>query len=304
MELYGPDDPFNLLDESDDWNDENSMVRVSARKGQKFWVMVRGYGDDVTGFYGIKTEMEEIASDSYEPDNSMEAAGELSPDGEAVLRSLIPDDDEDWMFVQIPESADDRVLLNVETSGNTDTFLELYDSDGDFLIDNDDSGSENNAKIQYLVSPGKLYYLMAVSSEYNSTGEYGISASIQKVIHDSFEPDNSPDEASLIEPGSVRQKHSFVPADDSDWYFFTISEQHKIEIRTYGDSDTSMYLFDGSRRIISEDSLIAEDDDGGEDYNALIVKDLSPGTYYILVTQLYDDPVIGNEYSISLNQAE
>ena len=53
-------------------------------------------------FYGIKTEMEEIASDSYEPDNSMEAAGELSPDGEAVLRSLIPDDDEDWMFVQIP----------------------------------------------------------------------------------------------------------------------------------------------------------------------------------------------------------
>ena len=304
MELYGPDDPFNLLDESDDWNDENSMVRVSARKGQKFWVMVRGYGDDVTGFYGIKTEMEEIASDSYEPDNSMEAAGELSPDGEAVLRSLIPDDDEDWMFVQIPESADDRVLLNVETSGNTDTFLELYNSDGDFLIDNDDSGSENNAKIQYLVSPGKLYYLMAVSSEYNSTGEYGISASIQKVIHDSFEPDNSPDEASLIEPGSVRQKHSFVPADDSDWYFFTISEQHKIEIRTYGDSDTSMYLFDGSRRIISEDSLIAEDDDGGEDYNALIVEDLSPGTYYILVTQLYDDPVIGNEYSISLNPAE
>ena len=52
---------------------------------------------------------------------------------------------------------------------------------------------------------------MAVSNEYNSTGEYGISASIQKVIHDSFEPDNSPDEASLIEPGSVRQKHSVCP---------------------------------------------------------------------------------------------
>ena len=301
MEIYGPDDPYNLIDECDDWNGENSRVKVFARKGQKFWVMVRGYGDDVTGSYGIKTAIEEIASDSFEPDNSMEESVELSPDAEEVIRALVPDDEEDWMFIKVPESAGDRALLNVETSGKIDTYLELYNSDGEFLLDNDDSGTESNAKLQYLVSPGELYYVMAVSNEYDSTGEYRISASLQTIVQDSFEPDNFPEEAGLIELGADKQKHSFIPADDNDWYFFTIPEQRHIEIRTCGDSDTYLYLFNGDRKILSEKSLIAEDDDGGDDYNALITEVLPPGTYYILVTQMYDDPVIGNEYEITVN---
>ncbi len=304
MEIYGPEDPFNLIEECDDWDDENSMVTVSARKGDKFWVLVKGYGDDVTGSYGIKAEIEEIATDSFEPDNSMEAGVELYPDNEEILRSLMPEDDEDWMFIRIPESAGENALLNVETAGSMDTYLELYNSEGDFLLENDDSGTESNAKIQYLVSPGELYYVMVVSNEYSSTGEYRISASLRTIVQDSFEPDNFPEEAGLIEPGPVKQKHSFIPADDSDWYIFSVRQQQEIEIRTYGDSDTSMYLFDGGRKIISEKSLIAEDDDGGDDYNACIVEDLPPGTYYILVTQLYDDPVIGNEYSITVNPVE
>jgi hypothetical protein len=49
-------------------------------------------------------------------------------------------------------------------------------------------------------------------------------------------------------------------------------------IRTTGNPDSYLKLYD------SRENLISEDDDTGEDENAMISERLGPGTYYIEVT--------------------
>jgi len=58
MEVYGPDDPYVLLVENDDSEDNNPRVGFSVATGQKYWVKVRGYDESTTGSYLIVAEIE------------------------------------------------------------------------------------------------------------------------------------------------------------------------------------------------------------------------------------------------------
>jgi len=64
--------------------------------------------------------------------------------------------------------------------------------------------------------------------------------------------------------------------DDTDWVKFEIVNEGRYLIRTAGDLDTYMVLYDGRGDMI-------EENDDGDDYNAMIERYLSPGTYYINV---------------------
>ena len=74
-------------------------------------------------------------------------------------------------------------------------------------------------------------------------------------------------EASIGEPG------------EEDQFRFTIAEAGFYSIETEGNTDVVMRLYGPD----SETALIAEDDDGGQSYNAKIARDLEPGNYMVQI---------------------
>jgi hypothetical protein len=74
---------------------------------------------------------------------------------------------------------------------------------------------------------------------------------------------------------------SISPAGDVDWYFFTVTIPGTYTILTWPGmlADTYMYLYGPDNQTI----LIEEDDNGGGIFNAMIVRSLDVGTYYIKI---------------------
>ncbi|MDR0601431.1 MAG: hypothetical protein LBG42_03550 [Treponema sp.] len=111
-----------------------------------------------------------VRRDSFEEDsadNPVEAGV-----GTWISRTLHPDD-EDW-FLFRPAAAGPYVF---ETSGNTDTFIELYDA-GDLsqITENDDGGDNYNACISFSAENGKSYLIKTKGYSSDDTGPYRFRA--------------------------------------------------------------------------------------------------------------------------------
>jgi len=74
----------------------------------------------------------------------------------------------------------------------------------------------------------------------------------------------------VITPGTP------IFAVNSDYYQITVPTG-KVTAYTTGSSDTIIYIYDSSAR------LITEDDDSGEDYNAMLSFHAVAGTYFIRI---------------------
>lgn len=293
MEVYGPDDPATFLQENDDSNDSNAEVSVLAEGGQTFWVSVRGYDETVGGSYGFQSESTPFEGDPNEPDNTLEEANQLMVGYEPVGSFILPSSDEDWYYIDIVEVPGGNTILSIETLGMLDTFLDLYDANGIEMLSNDDGGEGDNARIDmFLESPGR-FYIKVTHYDGSDQGEYEIYADFVNATPDQFEPDDSRGEAKQISFGEPQVKN-FTPSDDLDWVTFELFETRTVVISTSGDVDTFLKLFD---RV---GNMIAEDDDGGGDYNAYIERMLQRGKYYVRVHQVEGDAVFGAEYGLEI----
>ena len=293
MEVYGPDDPMAFLQENDDSIDSNAEVSVLVEGGQSFWVMVRGYDESVGGSYGFHSDITPFEGDPNEPDNTIDEANQLMVGYEPVGSFILPSDDEDWYFIDIVEVPGGNTILSIETLGMLDTFLDLYDSNGIAMLSNDDGGEGDNARIDmFLESPGR-FFIKVTHYDGSDQGEYQIYADFVNATPDQYEPDDSRGEASSISFGEPQTKN-FTPSDDLDWVTFELFETRTVIISTSGDVDTYLKLFD---RV---GNMIAEDDDGGGDYNAYIERMLQRGKYYVRVHQVEGDSVFGAEYGLEI----
>jgi hypothetical protein len=123
------------------------------------------------------------------------------------------------------------------------------------------------------------------------------SDSIQLLIEDSYEPDNSSGAARVLTNGSV-QNHNIIPVGDQDWVVFTISEPSAIILRTDGPSgaDTILWLYNSAM------TQLAYNDDGNGAYSLIsysCLNALPAGTYYARVDDYNNDNIILN-YTLSL----
>ncbi len=112
---------------------------------------------------------------------------------------------------------------------------------------------------------------------------------------DDYEPNNSSAEATSIVVNSS-QTHSIIPADDLDWFTFTLSRAADIVIETSGVSgDTRLWLYDSAL------TQIDFDDDSNTGYFSLISRNsLAAGTYYIKIDSYNNDDTI-IDYTVSIS---
>jgi len=179
--------------------------------------------------------------------------------------------EENWFSVRPSGTG----FLTVETTGNVDTYLEAYDASRKLIAENDD-GDDSNAKLDFFVESGGIYLFKLRGYDENETGPYSIRALFEVVPADAGNTERSK---------AVPLKHDdlipvlFRSSSESRWYSYNLTRQlNLLIIRTIGNPDTLLKLYD------SQGNLVAEDDDSGNDSNALLSEKLNPGTYYIEVT--------------------
>jgi len=167
-------------------------------------------------------------------------------------------------------------ILTVETTGGLDTYLEAYDASSQLIDENDDGGNNSNARLDIFVEPGITYLIKLHGFNEDETGPYSIRALFEAA---------PADVGNIVRSRAVLLKQDdSIPvyirsSSESRWYRYDLTRQKNLLIiRTTGNSDTYLKLYDSLGKLISED------DDSGEDNNALLSERLSPGTYYIEIT--------------------
>jgi hypothetical protein len=201
--------------------------------------------------------------------------------------------DADWYSLSVRNPGQVRII----TWGRLDKQLSLYDSGGRELVMADDSESNDNARIARFLQSG-TYFILLKGRGRNIVGSYRLRTSIREnPVFDKYDPDSAPEDAKEIEIGEV-QRRIFMDDDDEDWVFFTVKSAGNYRIKAIGEQggemDTFLELFD------SNQELIAEDDDGGDGYSALIQEALTPGLYYMRVT--YFDEESDQYYLLSVER--
>lgn len=269
-----------LVQNDDGGDDSNARAGFMAAAGTNYTIEVSGYSGDDTGNYAVRAYFSEIPDKHLEPNDSMETARGLplnDPSGffnTTVHAFIATDDDEDWYKIDIPPGGG---YFSVRTESDADTYLELFDGRGEKLTENDDTENGVNAKIALVLDAG-VYYIKVRAYE---SGAYALSCALHKVnTADAWEPDDTRETAKTITVNET-QIRTFTTEDDVDWASFTVDLRGYYVIRARGrenpelDTYISLYAAGGE--------LIGEDDDSGENFDAVLGRKLAPGQYCIRV---------------------
>ena len=183
-------------------------------------------------------------------------------------------------FYRFDAEADDLVTLDMVRgdSGDLDSFVILADAEYATLVEDDDSGGDQNARIAdfRIPAPGR-YHVIATRYEGargQTNGEFRLSLDLA----DDAIVDVPEGTVSLSYGTSVNGK---ISADnEQDIYAFYGRQGEVVTIamtRMDGDLDAYLELLDGSQQVVTAN------DDGGNGQNALINSFPLPatGTYYL-----------------------
>jgi hypothetical protein len=295
MELYQGD---TLLFENDDGAGNGNNARIMFlpdRRVSDYYLNIRGYNNDSVGEYTLHSETSIEEFDQYEPNNSRAQARTLSISQLPLELSLLPNGDYDWFRLDLGSfQYRDGEVLSLYTSGDIDTYMELYQGDT-LLFENDDgAGNGNNARIMF--TPDRRvsdYYLNIRGYNNDTVGGYTLHSETNIEEFDQYEPNNTRAQATRISVAQTLSGNALASYDAVDWFSFSITQPGTYAIGTTGGMDTVITLYDNNN------GEIGSDDDGGRDQNALIESYFERGTYYAKVTQYGDEY---GEYSFYVRQ--
>ena len=228
--------------------------------------LLASWGLDLTSL--IRESLLPNPSQPYNPPSSSSMDNPIRLEIDREIDVSLQENGENWFII----AAQNSDILVFETTGHTDTYMELYDSEGNMLAEDDDSGTSTNARIFWWVQAGRRY-LIRITGYDGAGGAYRFSVSNFSINE--------------IELG-VPQERIFENASDIHQFVFNITEESYYEIKTVAkdkELDTFIQLYDESLELIDED-----DDSGGE-FDAYLNVPLKTGRYILLVS------VIGDNFS-------
>ncbi|MFC2046222.1 pre-peptidase C-terminal domain-containing protein [Chloroflexota bacterium] len=249
-----------LIEDDDSGPGTNALIQdyVLPYTGE-YRIVVRGYGGQ-TGPYTL----------------SMPCVQEIDC-GATVKGSVTTAAGDEWTFHGTKGC---RVTIAMD-SNSFDTYLELRDSSGSLLTQDDDSGPGNNALIQDFKLPYTGEYTIVARGYQGQTGPYTLSLKCQ-----CKPPDQPIDCEKTI-------KDTVDDAAGDRWTFHGTAGCRVTIAMNSNSFDTYLELRDASN------NLLAEDDDGGPDLNSLIKDFKLPYTgKYTIVARGYGGQT--GPYTLSL----
>jgi hypothetical protein len=231
-----------------------------------------------------------VLYDEWEPDDwNNPVTFEIGADSNApflnrTLHSTNDNDNGDEDFFLLLPNINGRIVM--ETTGDTDTYMELYNADtGELLAEDDDSAFGNNARIRVNVQTGKRYIAKVRGYSSSATGNYGFRAYIQ--LDDWSNPIVYEIGAGM---NSARIAQRTLDSDGGDIFLLQPNRNGTLVMETTGDTDTYMELYNADTH-----ELLAEDDDSGSgEYNALIRHNVQSSRRYIAKVRGYSSSTEGD----------
>ena len=259
LEAY--DEWGNLITENDDGGEGfNARIEIFAAAGRTYLFKLRGFGGYSTGPYRI------WASSAPLP-----ISRELRFD--QMQQDYIYPGERNWYSVRTSSAG---YIVTETIGGEVDTYMYLYDSNYNLLMQNDDGGSGLNARIEFLADPNQTYFFVVRAFNSHISGSYSIFSSYEPIPPDT---DRNTDRSRAV---TVRLGEAmpvfFREVNESRWYRYEAPRDGTVfVVQTRGSLDTTLLLYDSLGRLIQEDSY------SGDYPNGLIYERLNAGTYFIEV---------------------
>ena len=152
LELFN-EDGIQILTNDDGGEGENARIDVFLSEAGRYFIIARHYDGSGQGDYEIHAEYLRASPDQFESDDTRTSARSIPTNGQVQIRNFTPADDQDWVKFDLSET---RTVV-IETYGDVDTYMKLFDRAGNLVIEDDDSGGDYNARIERLLQRGEYY---------------------------------------------------------------------------------------------------------------------------------------------------
>jgi len=265
---------LSVVASNDDFSGLQSQVTFAVTAGTTYSIAVDGYGSGEGGidlsvdFEGASDDHGDSTANATTVASNSTTAGEFEEGG-----------DHDYFRIQISGSG----TLTVGTTGSTDTYGTLYDSGGNEIASDDDSGGYPNFSISKILGAG-TYFIRLRGYHGATTGDYTLVSSLQSQNPNDDHGDSIAT-ATLVSINSTTSGN-FETGGDSDYLRVVASTYGIITVRSTGSSDTFGEVLDSSG------VTLVSDDDSGSGLNFMVRYYVAPGTYYI-GTVAYSDTYTG-----------
>jgi hypothetical protein len=246
----------------EDW--AYTFVALSvAHEWDEYGALLERMVDDI---HFVPREQPDYTPDVWEPDDSLAEASEIEK-GSPQTHDLHTRGDQDYLYLPATRGH----IYTIETANlgeDIDTKIYLYDDEGNLLAQDDDGrGLEElwASRLVWAAEKTRTLYLMIQDVDDDDAGP-GTAYDIRvweevHFVEDEFEPDDSPEKASLLKVEKP-QPHNLHVLGDHDWLRFQASAGNTYVIQTYDlglGVDTMVHLFN------EEGNELALNDNGGDE---------------------------------------
>lgn len=272
-------------------------------KAEQLDATVHGADTDYT-LMAERLGSEGCTEDSFEQDDNIADAKTINTDGSAQMqRNICPADDSDW----VKFSASSGTTYNVETlnlAAAADTVLCLYASTGDLIACDDDGGAGKGSRLIFdpPISGDYLVRVKDVSSTVaGDETQYDLRIGQGICQADTFEEDDSRDDASVVSLDNTTTMHNFCPGGDHDWVAFYATGGKSYVIRTTNpgpEADTILELYN------ADGVLLAQNDDHTPGTSSQVaLASANTGNYFVKIRQ-YNPSYLGagTEYGVRIRE--
>ena len=167
------DETGEVIAENDDGGSSYNARLSFVVSGGTYFIEVTEI-DGSTGPYTLHIRLQDaLKSDSFEPDNSMAEAKEIRI-GSPQSRTFSDSGDIDWVWFTVSA----RGTYSISAVGDNqelDTYIELYNQDGDLIDEDDDGGSGYDARLEVELTPGKYFIAVETLDTIHSPEGYTLS---------------------------------------------------------------------------------------------------------------------------------
>jgi hypothetical protein len=151
----------NITSDDDGGENTNAKINIVCKSGKTYYFKLTGYGD-TSGPYRIMAGI-----------NPFPIPTQLNPG--TFRDGYITPGGEYWYSVRASAAG----VIVVETTGSTDTFLDVYDFSFDWITSDDDGGDGFNARIEIPAEANRVYIFRLRGYSTSESGSYRIFASIR-----------------------------------------------------------------------------------------------------------------------------
>jgi len=214
------DSQQNFLHEVHGWEGVNPRIEFSTQPETTYHIQYCAYS-----VHNFGEHADQISS-TFQIRASFMPLPEIIPLYSGFASGYIEAGQELWFKILVSG----RGIINIHTTGDTDTYLELYTANFDFITSDDDSGENSNAKITNLeVSPGQEF-LIKLRAYGDNSGPYNLIA----------QADPYPVPITL-NPGMFI--NGYIEHGREIWYSVRLQYGGTLVVETSGTTDTTLEAF-------------------------------------------------------------